>query len=58
MAADMMGIPNQTRLMNAAAFAPIPIMLIIFNLMTRKWGAKVAFRSPCWSLLSPCCSSR
>jgi glycoside/pentoside/hexuronide:cation symporter, GPH family len=46
MAADMMGISeSQLGLMNAAAFAPIPIMLIIFNLMTRKWGAKVAFRS-------------
>jgi glycoside/pentoside/hexuronide:cation symporter, GPH family len=46
MAADMMKI-SETKLgiMNAAAFAPIPIMLIIFNLMTRKWGAKVAFRS-------------
>ena len=46
MAADMMGI-SETRLglMNAAAFAPIPIMLILFNLMTRKWGAKLAFRA-------------
>ncbi len=44
MAVDMMGISeSQLGLMNAAAFAPIPIMLIIFNLMTRKWGAKVAF---------------
>ncbi|MEW6093691.1 MAG: MFS transporter [Chloroflexota bacterium] len=49
MAADMMGISeSQLGLMNAAAFAPVPIMLIIFNLMTRKWGAKAAFR---WSLL-------
>jgi Na+/melibiose symporter-like transporter len=31
--------------MNAAAFAPIPIMLILFNLMTRRWGAKAAFRA-------------
>jgi GPH family glycoside/pentoside/hexuronide:cation symporter len=46
MAADMMGITeSQLGLMNGAAFAPIPIMLIIFNLMTRKWGAKVAFSS-------------
>ena len=46
MAADMMGISeSQLGLMNAAAFAPIPIMLIIFNLMTRKWGAKAAFRA-------------
>lgn len=46
MAADMMHISeSQLGLMNAAAFAPIPIMLILFNLMTRKWGAKVAFRT-------------
>jgi glycoside/pentoside/hexuronide:cation symporter, GPH family len=46
MAADMMGISeSQLGLMNAAAFAPIPIMLILFNLMTRKWGAKAAFRT-------------
>jgi glycoside/pentoside/hexuronide:cation symporter, GPH family len=46
MAADMMNISEtQLGLMNAAAFAPVPIMLIIFNLLTRKWGAKVAFRS-------------
>ncbi len=46
MAADMMGISeSQLGLMNAAAFAPIPIMLIIFNLITRKKGAKLAFRA-------------
>jgi glycoside/pentoside/hexuronide:cation symporter, GPH family len=46
MAADMMGISeSQLGLMNAVAFAPIPIMLIIFNLMSCKWGAKAAFRS-------------
>jgi GPH family glycoside/pentoside/hexuronide:cation symporter len=46
MAADMMGITeSQLGLMNAAAFAPVPIMLILFNIMTRKWGAKAAFRS-------------
>jgi GPH family glycoside/pentoside/hexuronide:cation symporter len=46
MAVDMMKISEaQLGLMNAAAFAPIPIMLIIFNLMTRKWGAKSAFRA-------------
>ena len=46
MAADMMGISeSQLGLMNAVAFAPIPIMLIIFNLMSRKWGAKAAFRA-------------
>lgn len=45
MADDMMGITKtQLGLMNAAAFAPVPVMLIIFNLMTRKWGAKAAFR--------------
>ena len=46
MAADMMKISEtQLGLMNAAAFAPVPIMLIVFNLITRKWGAKLAFRS-------------
>ena len=46
MAADMMHISEaQLGLMNAAAFAPVPVMLIVFNLITRKWGAKVAFRS-------------
>ena len=45
-AADMMHITEaQLGLMNAAAFAPIPIMLILFNLITKKWGAKVAFRA-------------
>jgi Na+/melibiose symporter-like transporter len=45
MAADMMGISDaQLGLMNAAAFAPVPIMLIIFNLISRKKGAKFAFR--------------
>ena len=45
MAADMMGISEtQLGLMNAAAFAPVPIMLIIFNLISRKKGAKYAFR--------------
>lgn len=46
MAADMMGISEtQLGLMNAAAFAPVPIMLIIFNLISRKKGAKYAFRA-------------
>lgn len=46
MAADMMGITDsQLGMMNAAAFAPVPIMLIIFNLITRKKGAKFAFRT-------------
>lgn len=45
MAADMMRISEtQLGLMNAAAFAPVPIMLIIFNILSRKKGAKYAFR--------------
>lgn len=45
MAADMMGISeSQLGLMNGAAFAPVPIMLIVFNLIARKKGAKFAFR--------------
>lgn len=45
MAADMMGISDaKLGLMNAAAFAPVPIMLVIFNLISRKRGAKFAFR--------------
>lgn len=45
MAADMMGISDaKMGLMNAAAFAPVPIMLIIFNFISRKKGAKFAFR--------------
>jgi len=45
MAADMMGLSDsQLGLMNAAAFAPVPIMLIIFNLLSRRKGAKFAFR--------------
>jgi len=45
MALDMMGL-TQTKLglMNAAAFAPVPIMLIIFNLITRKKGSKWGFQ--------------
>jgi GPH family glycoside/pentoside/hexuronide:cation symporter len=44
-AADMMGISDASLgLMNAAAFAPVPIMLIVFNLITRRKGAKYAFR--------------
>ncbi len=46
MGADMMGISDaQLGLMNAAAFAPVPIMLILFNLISRKKGAKYAFRA-------------
>ncbi len=45
MALDMMGLsPTQLGLMNAAAFAPVPIMLVIFNLMARKKGAKWGFQ--------------
>lgn len=45
MAADMMGLSDsQLGLMNAAAFAPIPIMLLLFNWIVKKKGAKWAFR--------------
>lgn len=45
MALDMMGLSqSQLGTMNAAAFAPVPVMLIIFNLLTKKKGAKWAFR--------------
>ena len=45
-AADMMGITDTNLgLMNAAAFAPVPVMLIVFNLLSRKKGAKYAFRT-------------
>lgn len=45
MAVDMMGLTqSQLGLMNAAAFAPVPIMLILFNFISRKKGAKWAFR--------------
>jgi len=45
-AADMMGISDtKLGLMNAAAFAPVPVMLIVFNLISRKKGAKYAFRA-------------
>jgi GPH family glycoside/pentoside/hexuronide:cation symporter len=45
MAIDMMNL-TQTKLgyMNAAAFAPVPIMLILFNYITREKGAKWGFR--------------
>jgi GPH family glycoside/pentoside/hexuronide:cation symporter len=45
MALDMMGL-TQTQLgtMNAAAFAPVPIMLLIFNYIAKKKGAKWGFR--------------
>lgn len=45
MAVDMMGLSEaQLGLMNAAAFAPVPIMLILFNWLVKKKGAKWAFR--------------
>jgi len=45
MAVDMMGLTqSQLGTMNAAAFAPVPIMLIIFNVLSKKKGAKWAFR--------------
>lgn len=45
MAVDMMGLTqSQLGLMNAAAFAPVPVMLLIFNALTRTKGAKWAFR--------------
>jgi glycoside/pentoside/hexuronide:cation symporter, GPH family len=46
MAADMMGISEtQLGLMNAAAFAPVPVMLILFNFIARRKGAKYTFRA-------------
>jgi GPH family glycoside/pentoside/hexuronide:cation symporter len=45
MSADMMGLSDsQLGLMNAAAFAPVPIMLIIFNILVKTKGTKWAFR--------------
>ncbi|HMM31510.1 MAG TPA: MFS transporter [Clostridia bacterium] len=45
MANDMMGLSDaQMGMMNAAAFAPIPLMLLLFNFITRKRGSKTAFR--------------
>jgi len=45
MAADMMGLSDsQLGLMNAAAFAPVPIMLLLFNWLVKRKGAKWAFR--------------
>jgi len=45
MAVDMMGLTqSQLGTMNAAAFAPVPIMLIVFNVLSKKKGAKWAFR--------------
>jgi Na+/melibiose symporter-like transporter len=45
MALDMMGLSqSQLGTMNAAAFAPVPLMLLLFNYLTKKKGAKWAFR--------------
>jgi glycoside/pentoside/hexuronide:cation symporter, GPH family len=45
MALDMMGLTqSQLGTMNAAAFAPVPIMLLIFNYLSKKKGSKWAFR--------------
>jgi GPH family glycoside/pentoside/hexuronide:cation symporter len=44
-AADMMGLTDsQLGIMNAAVFAPVPVMLILFNLLNRRKGAKWSFR--------------
>jgi GPH family glycoside/pentoside/hexuronide:cation symporter len=45
MAVDMMGLSqSQLGFMNAAAFAPVPIMLIVFNFISRKKGSKWGFQ--------------
>ena len=45
MALDMMGLTqSQLGTMNAAAFAPVPIMLLLFNFITKRKGSKWAFR--------------
>jgi len=45
MAADMMGLSDtQLGMMNAAVFAPVPLALILFNLLNRRKGAKWSFR--------------
>jgi GPH family glycoside/pentoside/hexuronide:cation symporter len=45
MALDMMDLSqSQLGTMNAAAFAPVPIMLLIFNWLSKKKGVKWAFR--------------
>ncbi|MDD5016594.1 MAG: MFS transporter [Eubacteriales bacterium] len=42
---SIMGLTGwRISVMNAAAFAPIPIMLWLFNKINRKWGIKWAFR--------------
>lgn len=45
MALDMMGLSQgQLGMMNGAAFAPVPIMLLVFNFIARKKGAKWGFQ--------------
>ncbi|MDP6469375.1 MAG: MFS transporter [Pseudomonadales bacterium] len=45
MALDMMDLSeSQLGLMNAAVFAPVPIMLLLFNFVARKKGAKWGFQ--------------
>jgi len=45
MALDMMGLTqSQLGTMNAAAFAPVPIMLLLFNYLAKKKGAKWSFQ--------------
>jgi len=42
---DMMGLSDaEMGMMNAAAFAPIPVMLLLLNFITRRKGSKTAFR--------------
>lgn len=44
-AIDVMGLREaQLGLMNLAAFAPVPVMLVLFNYLVRKKGSKWAFR--------------
>jgi GPH family glycoside/pentoside/hexuronide:cation symporter len=45
MALDMMGLSqSQLGTMNAAAFAPVPVMLLLFNFLAKKKGSKWAFQ--------------
>lgn len=45
LAVDVMGLREaQLGLMNAAAFAPVPVMLLLFNWLVHKKGSKWAFR--------------
>jgi glycoside/pentoside/hexuronide:cation symporter, GPH family len=45
MANDMMGLSDTwLGIMNAAAFAPIPLMLLLFNFITRRRGIRLSIR--------------